>query len=855
MTFPFPQQPLSLAVRLGLCATVLLAQQANADDSPYQAGADGDMFAGSRQVHAQGRAALDWVPKAELTDAQASCRAGCDGAYVAPMRTDAEAGLKPEQAPVRAAADDSRWLQESKAELTGNVEVIQGYRSLSADRAVYDQANQTAEIEGHVVVREPGLVVFADRLMLDEGRGSAVLENTQFVLHEAHMRGKATTLAQQQGRGIGENLYQLEDGSFTMCSPEDNTWLVRGAEIEIDTATGQGKARHMRLELADVPVFYAPYFRFPATDKRMTGLLFPTIASDSRNGFEYAQPLYLNLAPNYDLTLTPRWMQHRGLGIEAEGRHLSSLFETAIGGAYLADDKGGENDKLQEKADAGEISQADVTPYKGQDRWLAHLQQRGGRGRDWSTVIDYTQVSDVDYLRDLDTGSIETSSRTHLRQAGSLHYQLPDWRLGLNLEAYQSVSLIGVEPYRKLPQLTANGQYQWGDWELALNHDYTQFAHSDTYWDQTDDNPDDIRIVGDRLRTDYRLGWRAETIWGFLRPAVMVKHLQYALDETTLRADANATPGITGAQASIDAGLFFEREGSLFEHGYIQTFEPRVFYFNSPEQDHSDLYRVTDRNRSVQFDTTETTFSYNQLFRESRFNGGDRIDDANQTSVGLTTRFIEASSGIERFRASLGQIFYAANRNVTLSGVADEAPRSEIAGQLAAHIGEHWRFNLDIAYSQENYKPSQGTTSLRYVDPAGYVVNLGYRYQRKGLATDQETGELFNNNIDQTDIGIVYPLSDQWNLMARSFYDHALGREIDTFAGVEYNSCCYRVRVVGRRWTDSRDIQTLGPSSLELDRGIYIEFQLKGLGSLGRRLDELLTEGIIGFDQRPQYEP
>ena len=190
-----------------------------------------------------------------------------------------------------------------------------------------------------------------------------------------------------------------------------------------------------------------------------------------------------------------------------------------------------------------------------------------------------------------------------------------------------------------------------------------------------------------------------------------------------------------------------------------------------------------------------------------------------------------------------------------MADTPQQSPRSEIAGQVAAQIGDNWRYSFDMAYSQENYKPSQGSTSLRYGDEQGRVFSLGYRYQRKGFPRDATTGELYDTTIDQTDIGVVYPLGGDWNLLARSFYDHTLGREMDTFAGVEYDSCCYRMRFLARRWTDSRDITTVGPSNLEVDRGVFLEFQLKGLGTLGQRLDQVLREGIIGFDQRPQYEP
>ncbi|AFV00232.1 LPS-assembly protein LptD [Simiduia agarivorans] len=846
---PYNKKPLVLALALASSGP-LWAQE------PYVTGPDGDMFS-SEQRHRKGLDKLDWVPRSEMTEAQQSrCKLGCDGAYVEPDVAHPDASLRPDRAPVRASADESRWIQDDHALLTGNVEIIQGWRTLSADQARVKQADRQAEISGHVVLREPGLLVISDRLLVDESAGTASMESARFVMHGAHLRGEAGRLSHDQG-GAGErDLFTLEDSRLTMCEPGNETWAIVGESIEIDGQAGQGVARHMKLEINEVPVFYAPYFRFPASDQRMTGLLFPAVGYGSRNGLDYEQPIYFNLAPNYDLTLIPRYLQHRGVSVGAEARHLNRYFETTLAGAYLGNDKGGENKSLQEQADAGEISQDEVQPYKGENRWMVALDQRGGAGQPWYTTIDYNEVSDVDYLRDLDSNSLDSATQSHLSQMVGAGYRFEHWQFGVKAQAYQSVVADRDEPYRMLPEVRFDGRYRFADYgSLQLNHQYTQFGHRYAYWDQEDDAPDDARILGSRLRTDYRLGWDQRWTWGFLRPALLLKHLQYDLDPDTLNADANATPSITGAQASLDGGLLFEREGDIFAHDYVQTFEPRLFYFNSPEQDHSDLYDASVTNRDVLFDTADLRFSYESLFRESRFSGGDRIDDADQLSVGLTTRFLQAGNGVERLRASIGQIFYFSDRLVSLTGTPDETPRSEIAGQLAAQIGDNWTYNLDLAYAEDGQQWTRGSTSLRHVGDSGTVVNMAYRYERKGMATDPETGELYDLTISQTDLGVVHPLNDKWNLFARSFYDLTLKRELETFAGVEYNSCCYRMRFLARQWTDSRDLRVVGPSNLELDRGIFFEFQLKGLGTLGRNLDRTLREGITGFDRRPQYEP
>lgn len=841
---------------------------------------------------------LDWVEEAQLTPEQRqSMPPGCCGAYIEPERTDAEANLSPSQASLRATADKSELQRETTAVLQGDVRLTQGYRQIAMDKATLDKTTNIATLEGDIQLREPGLLLTATGATLNTETGEAQMSNTQYVMHATRVRGTAEQLQRRS-----DEVLVMTNGSFTQCEPDSEAWALRGSEIKIDPATQQGSGKHVRLNVGGVPVFYTPYLRFPAGNQRQSGFLFPSLGSSDDGGADASIPYYFNLAPNYDLILSPRYISDRGEMLETQFRHLSKLFYTDINAAFLSSDDGGDDEdkekQLQELLDAGQITQAEfdtqLKPFEGEDRWLINVNQRGGLSQRWSSSIDYTKVSDIDYFRDLDTASLDVNSTTHLKKFGSASYRSEHWQYSIALEEFQTIVLNVDDPYKQLPRVNVDGSYQWGDWQLELDNEIVRFDHRDDFHDE---NPSDPRILGERARIEYSLSWNKQWIWGFFKPNAMVKSIAYELDEDDLRDDADHNPSIVVPQGSLDAGLFFEREGNLFGSDYLQTFEPRLFYFYSDFESHEDLFNLTDSGRDIDFDTAELTFSYESLFRDTRFSGGDRIDDANQVSVGLTTRFI-SDSGIERLRASLGQIFYFDNRRVTLTDsfsadeinnpdallndlktqLADEnlsisaaaakrfadlteltEDQSELAAQLAGQLRDHWRYSLDVAWNDRSGKVSRGSAYLRYIDDKYRIVNLGYRYNRKDprLIDSNEDlviseDEVIEQTIDQGDISFIWPVFGGWSLIARGNHDFTNDRELETFAGLEYNDCCYRVRLLARRWLDNELINTIEDLDLEYDKGVFFEFELKGLGGIGSKVSGVLEDSIVNYSRRAE---
>ncbi len=813
---------------------------------------------------------LDWVEAEDLSESQqAKIASGCCGTYVEPQRTDDEATLEPSQAPLRASADQSRLEKDSIAVLDGDVQLIQGYRSVATDHAELDKTTNQADLQGSIVMREPGLLLTGEKAHIDLNTGASTIDDAQYVIHSAKLRGEASRLEHSD-----DKVLLLEDGTFTRCEPESNAWYIKGSELSIDPETQVGSGKHVRLNVYGVPVFYTPYLQFPAGDQRKSGLLFPSISNSDDNGLDVAVPYYFNLAPNYDMTLTPRYVQERGAMLEGEARHLSQHFATTIGGAFLGSDDGGSDERLEQLVEDGTITAEQATPYEGEDRWVGSLQQ-DGRGQHWSSRIDYTKVSDRDYFRDLDTTGLEINSQTHLQQLAQANYQLKHWNLGIIAQQYQTIAHNTAEPYQLLPRLNANGRYDFGKWQLSLNNEYSNFEHRDDYHRRLDrgadpahsfdddfvENLNDPRITGERLRTDYSLSWNQQWIWGYIKPSIALKTLNYQLDSSGLKAGADDSPSLTVPQASLDMGLFFERQGSFFGSGYQQTFEPRLYYFYSEYESHDELLDLTVNNRYIDFDTNDLTFSYNQLFRDTRFAGGDRIDDADQLSVGLTSRFIETASGIERLRLSLGQISYFADRRVSLDGSREDVSHSDTAVQVAAQFGDHWRLSSDLLYSDSDNQMSNGNFSLRYFDEQQRIFNLSYRFDRKAEVLDVNddnnngnTSDFLDRNIDQADASLIWPVAGNWSLIGRYNYDLTNKRDLDTILGLEYNSCCQRLRIVWRRWLDNDLHNQVSNALLEEDEGIFLEFQLKGLAGFGSKVSSFLNDGIVNYQRREEAQ-
>ena len=848
-----------------LCSPLVLADQPPTDRKKLE-----KEFEDSRY--------LDWVPVKDLTEEQKKLvpNACCEGAYIAPARDDEDVGLKPQDAPTRANADEQTSEGQTRVQFKGNVAITQGNRSITTDSATFDKETDKAQLSGGIQLRDPNLTVRADSAEIDVGSNNAHFDSARFVLYESRMHGVATQLEKLDG-----NVVNLHQTIISSCEPGDNAWSLRGSEISLHPDEHYGTAENMRITIKDIPILYLPYVRFPVGDERLTGFLTPTPSYSERNGYELTVPFYWNIAPNADATITPHYLSNRGFMVDTELRHLSQYFSTVLDGSVINNDKGGYSSYLEEKIRKNELTEEAAYPYRGSDRWYAKLEQQGGLGQDWSSNISYADLSDKDYLRDSYNGSIDSNRQAFIRQTASVDYRSEHWFSGVKVDEYRLLTTTQL-PYRELPRVHVDGNYQFTDWVVKLNNEYVNFVENRYFADAYLTNPKNLAdptwdpelqaqlarqfyVYGERFNTNYSLTWDKSYTWGFVKPGVALRGLAYQLDDRTLREGVDDSPSFITPQASIDAGLFFERDTTLFGEEYFQTLEPRAFYFYSDYKDQSSLYNLTSRNSPINFDLSDLTFNYNQLFRTTRFSGGDRLDDANQISLAVSTAFSSKETGVERLRLGIGQIFYKDDRRITTydkalvdknSSVVQDNTRSssDWALQMSGQLNKRVRLSADGAYDSRNERVDSANVGFHYIDDSYRIFNLTYRYTLKPVfASPSNPTPEPTASLNQLDTSFILPISSRWSIIARNNHDFTHNVELDTYAGLEYNDCCYRVRVVGRRWLRV-DYST--PDFLEnlsnddFEPGIMFELELKGLGSMDKKINTLLGKTIEGFKER-----
>ncbi len=829
---------------------------------------------------------LDWVDASVMTEAEKKrIVSTCCGAYIPPLRDSEGSDQDPALAAVDINANTTKTLGNI-ATLTGDVRVEQGYRRLRSNSAVVDQKARTADLEGNVQLREPNLLLLGQRAHVDADSKAAEIDDATFVFHDKNIRGSATRL-----KRTPDNHFIITEATYTSCPPDSNAWQLVASKVDIDGDTDSATARNVRVHVKDVPILYIPWMQFPLGNTRKSGLLYPHIEVGEENGLDVAVPWYLNLAPNYDATLTPRYIAQRGAMLGVELRHMSSWSHTVLDTAYLSNDNGGNEDNVTVDPETG------LQPLEGDNRWLVDLKHRGHIGR-FYTGVDYTQVSDSLYFRHFDNSTLEVNSRTHLLQRAKAGYSLDHWNIELRADRYQTIFekfdevdennqpiRKVVKPYKQLPRLDIDGRYDLLDGlVLTLDNHIVNFDHSDSeIIDTGADFSRDVKgtfITGRRARLDWGLQWDQQWAWGFVTPGIKARHISYQLDDAVDIAatfgPGSKSPSITAPLAYIDSGLFFERDTTLFS-GFTQTFEPRLRLLYS---------RYEDQGELPDFDTSELTFSYSSLWRDDRFGGGDRIGDTRQASIGLTTRLLDDLSGTERLRLSIGQIFYFEDRKVSLNpmltpsvidnpllldsngnGMVDEndngvtertlselagltGNRSPIAADLTMRMGNNLQLVTDAIWDTVESRVDKGSFALRYNNGQNTIVNLGYRFTRRTARPNPDPTNpqpFLEQDIDQSDISAILPLFGDLSLIARWNYDLTNQRDLETFAGVEYNSCCWRASLVARRWIDRDDLRFLPEESLQEDDGVFFQIQFKGLAGTSNKVDSILSDGIYGY--------
>ncbi|WP_155914123.1 LPS assembly protein LptD [Lysobacter sp. HA18] len=712
----------------------------------------------------------------------------------------------------------------------GNVQLRRGDQFLGTDRLTYNQTSGDYRADGSVRYQDSGMRIVAKSAEGNQESDTHTINDLQYQLMRRRGNGSAEkiTLKDQDGALFG--------GTYSTCDPGQRAWELRAREIDIDLAKGRGVAHNATLRVGKVPILYVPWFQFPTDDRRQTGLLYPSISSSNRNGFDWRQPIYLNLAPNYDATLYPRYMSKRGVNLGAEFRWLYEQGSGTVFGSWMP------KDDLPDRRPERYLEDLNGNPIPGatlpdRNRGQFGLGAIHNLGGNWYASANLGWVSDTHYLEDFSNSLYGVSSyfvRSETGVSGRGRY----WNAGITADHYQLADYTLSDanlPYDRLPRMYGHWAQPFGRWlETGVDAELVRFQHA-TYDNQLG------QFDGSRLDVKPYVAANFDGASWFIHPKLAWRYTDWQLDnEWQTRSPAHLTdlsPSRSLPISSVDAGMYFDRDTTVFGTRYLQTFEPRLFYLNVP-------YR--DQNGIPLFDTAPMTFSWGQLFRDNRYTGPDRQTDANQLTIAATTRFISENDGRERLSVSLGQIRYFEDSQVFIDGAETPVSQGKSAWVVESSFAPSDRWLINGAYQWDPKIRGQDLASLRarYLVGDRGIINFGYRYRRNTTYNPAVAGSQ-PDLVRQADVSFLYPITDNWSVVGRYYYSLLDKKPLEEIAGVQWESCCLAVRAVARRYLRDR--------TGDLNNSIQLEVELKGLGSAGQKTERVLRRAILGYDRDDLY--
>lgn len=751
-------------------------------------------------------------------------------------------GLPNNQAPLFAESDYGYYDNVDYAELSGNVIIDQGTQHIEAEKIVLDLSNGVAAAQGKVMFTDQatgnvsvngaqdrtqqngktsltdkatqgGLIGVADNLNYNTETGQSTATNVAFASVELQAHGYAKRLNRPN-----ESQYELDEVMYSTCPPTNRKWQFDAKSIDLDTETGRGEAYNTTFRIADVPVFYLPYFNFPIDSRRGSGFLLPNASISSENGLEIDVPYYFNLAPNYDATLSTHIYTTRNPMLSGEFRYLTENYgEGIFNGSYLPNDK----------------------EYDGEDRrslFYDHYWSSTSIPR-LSGEAKYSYVSDADYLNDFDTLGLSDNTLNLPRRAQLNYYN--DYVDGeLKVETFQTLNALNNngqmlqdkdKPYSRLPQLKLDYRLPW-----AKHFDITGVSDS-AYFKKSIDDGSENEKSGTRFYNKLSASYPMENSWGYIKPKLSLQHLFTTYDEDSLVDNSldkdNGSQSVFVPQASIDAGLHFYQAGSPFGAfddtlGGYRLLSPRLKYTYSPYKDQNDI---------PNFNTRISSINYEQLFSDSWFLGHDRLQDLHAFTPGINYRYIDAT-GVTRFDGSIGEQFYLDDGRVTLDNTKPVFTSSSSGLVWDTSTQPYNNVWVDVSGALTNsYDLNYITTELRYQPSDRSLFNVGFIKRQR----DENTNQL---PLSALTASAVFPINNNWRVLAQGQYDYNRNQMLDSLIGIDYEDCCFGFAVYGRRYYNDLNIAE------KPTQAIMAEVRLSGLGSGSSRLTRLLADKVLGFE-------
>jgi len=729
--------------------------------------------------------------------------------------------------PVTITADSSKGTYPDNATFTGNVDINQGNSRLQADEVQLHQKQPEGAVEPVRTVDALGNVHYDDNQVILKGPKAWSNLNTKdtnvwegdYQMVGRQGRGKADLMKQR-----GENRYTiLENGSFTSCLPGSNTWSVVGSEVIHDREEQVAEIWNARFKLGPVPVFYSPYLQLPVGDKRRSGFLIPNAKYSTTNYFEFYLPYYWNIAPNMDATITPHYIHKRGnIMWENEFRYLTQAGAGLMELDYLPSDK---------------VFQ-DEHPTEGdKHRWLFFWQHAGVMDKVWRFNVDYTKVSDSSYFNDF-SSKYGSSTDGYATQKFSVGYAVQNFDATVSTKQFQVFSDQSTPTYGAEPQLDVNWyQNNVGPFDTRVYAQAVHFVNTDS------DMPEATRV---HLEPTINLPWSND--WASLNTEakLMATHYQQKnVDNYNATRNAHLEESVnrTLPQFKMDGKLIFERDMGLLADGYTQTLEPRMQYLYVPYRDQSNIQN---------YDSSLLQSDYSGLFRDRTYGGLDRIASANQLTTGVTTRVYD-DAAVERFNVSVGQIYYFTESRTgddNINWEKDNKTGSLVwAGDTYWRMTDRWGLRGGVQYDTRLDNIATSSAAIEYRRDEDRMVQLTYRYASpeyiQATLPSYAGAEQYKDGISQVGGAASWPIADRWSIVGAYYFDTNANKPADQMVGLQYNSCCYALRVGYERKLNGWN--TVNNQS-KYDNVIGFNVELRGLSSnYGLGTHQMLRSNILPY--------
>jgi len=700
----------------------------------------------------------------------------------------------------------------------GNAELRKADMVIKADRLEYDQPTDTARASGHVRINRAGNVYEGPLLELrvDAFEGFFNEPSYQFLRNQAHGEADRVDFLDEQHAII-------HNATYTTCKRVPGPdwlpdWILKASSLSLDQAEDTGTATGALLSFKGVPLLPVPYLTFPLSDQRKSGFLPPTVGLDNVNGSELAVPYYWNIAANRDATFTPTLMSNRGVNLAGELRYLESDF-----------------------AGRARLDWMPADTLRDEARWGLNLQHQGHLKSGWSDSgltlnLNLNRVSDDNYWRDFSRTDGSLTQRLLAADATLTWSNGPfsSTLRALQWQTLQDVTAPIIPPFDRLPQLATRYVHNgWQGVNLSVDADYTHFASDSTLTGQPN---------GQRLFSLLQVSRPWQLPSGFVIPKLQLHASNYQLDTPLATGETHFTRVLP--TLSVDSGLVFERDTTLFGRSLRQTLEPRAFYVNTP-------YR--DQHLLPVYDSGERDFNLSTIYSENDFVGNDRISDSNLLTLGVTSRYLNPDNGAEVARIGMAQRLRFQDQRVTLPGGTPGTDRiSDVLFGGSINWDPRWGFDAAVQFNPQTRESVRSTLSGRYSPGRLRTVSLAYRFQRDSseqldLSWQWPVADLWGDGGKNQGLGQGQG-SGRWYSVGRLNYSMQDRKLVDSLLGFEYDAGCWLGRIV---------LQRLQTSTISATESIMFQLEFVGFSRLGVNPLKSLQSNIPNYQtlRSPSSQP